>query len=265
LDQLSYAKQHSYDTVGEEQSFYDNVNRIFSGCDNQPKNFRVNQVKTIPVGDSFGLIKDNNFTLLFSLTGGIGGVSDGFDDEHPDSSPLASYAYTSGTTLSVMTPSYDDTLYLGSVLNVTTASTFASFGNYTTTTLEERGYTLSLRDGFFHKLVMSVTTVVNGAGRQPYRLDPCTPVLSSTGNQSNSYIVFADPVQVQRDVYHCNDSTLQIFSDSAGIRTVTYITLEADEAVTLNQNRTRTSYTSFNNEVFFHDADWVVQANDSNF
>ncbi|KAG2176077.1 hypothetical protein INT44_000556 [Umbelopsis vinacea] len=241
------------------------MNRIFYGCENQPENYRVKQVVTTPIADTFGLIRDNNFTLLFSLTGGIGGMAGGTDDEHPDSSPFASYADTSGTTLSVMPPAYSVINY-GSVLNVTTAATYASYGNYTTTTLEERGYTLSLRDGFFHRLVVSVTTVVNGAGGQAYRLPACSTVLSSSGNQSSNYIVFADVVQAQRDVYHCNDSTLQIFMDNGGIRTITYITLEADEAVGLaDQIRTLPSTTSFNNEVFFQDADGVAQANSSNF
>jgi hypothetical protein len=271
LNQLSFAKQHSYDTIGEEQSFYDNVNRIFSGCDNQPTNFRVQQVETTPVSDAFALIRDNNYTLLFSLTG-IGGSptaalgDDGTDPDHPDSSPLASYATTSGTTLSLMSRGYPFE-NLGAVFNVTTASTFASYGNFTTTTLEERGYTLSLRTTFFHRLAVSVMTVVNGANKQPYRLEPCTEVPSSSGNQTSYYIVFADAVGDQRDVYRCNDSTLQIFSDYGGIRTITFITLEADEAVTPDTNiySAYTQYTSLNNEVFFLDADWVVQGNNSNF
>lgn len=271
LGQLSYAKQHSYDTIGEEQSFYDNVNRIFSGCDNQPTNFRVQQVETRPVNDAFGLIRDNNYTLLFSLTGtgglassGLGGA--GTDQEHPDSSPLASYVITHSTTLSVMSRGYPFE-NLGAVLNVTTAETFASYGNFTTTTLEERGYTLSLQDSVFHRLAVSIMTVVNGANKQPYRLEPCTSVPSSSGNQTSNYIVFADAVGDQRDVYHCNDSTLQIFFDYGGIRTITYITLEADEAVApvTNSISGYPSYTSLNNEVFFLDADEVVQLNNSNF
>ncbi|KAI8579776.1 hypothetical protein K450DRAFT_240292 [Umbelopsis ramanniana AG] len=251
LDQLSFAKQHSYDTIGEEQSFYDNMNRIFSGCDNQPKNFRVKQVETTPITDTFGLIKDNNLTLLFSLTAGIGTLPYGSDPDHPDSSPLASYSGTSGTSLSVI-PADFVLVNSNSVLEVTTAATYASFGNFTTTTLEERGYTLSLRNGFFHRLVVSVTTVVNGAGRQPYRLQPCSSVLSGSGNQTNNYIAFADAAQQQRDVFHCNDSTIQIFMDNAGIRTITFITLEADEAVALNnQSRIVPTLPSFNNEVFF--------------